>query len=562
MSHTDLGMVIAGQAGQGVQLCSRLLARVLVRCGFHVFVTQDLMSRIRGGHNFARIRVADRPVAADADASALVALLDPSLLPEYVGSGAMVLAEKGDGANVMNIPMAALALEVGQDVLLANTVAVGALLALLGQPLEPLLRLLTEQFSTGQVEAAKANLACARAGYEHVHRARRSALSIPSPLIPHSAILVTGAQALALGALAAGARFFTNYPMAPASPLFEYVARHADRLNVLCEQPEDEVAAANMAIGAAFAGAPALTCTSASGFSLMNEALSLAGMTEIPLVICLGMRPGPATGLATRTAQADLLFSIYSGHGEFPRVVLTPADAAQAFRATAQAIRLAESYQIQVIVLFDQYLADASWTVAPENLTVDERLVRSATVASAGPVYQRYALTDSGISPRILPGTVGHVVYADSDEHTPEGHITESAVVRRQMVEKRNRKLTDAPLDPPEYTGPPDPDALVFCFGSTKGIVAEVLTRLNDNGYRLAMVHLSRVWPFPREEVRQLAAGARYLYTVEGNYTGQLAQLVTQETGLRIAGSVRKYDGRQFAVAEVETGLKQTITST
>ncbi|MBM3323559.1 2-oxoacid:acceptor oxidoreductase subunit alpha [candidate division WOR-3 bacterium] len=490
-------------------------------------------------------------------------MLDPSLLPEYVNSGATVIAEEGDDAGVLSVPMAALALKQAKDLLPANTVALGALLALLDQPLEPLLELLSERFAAGQARADDTNLACARVGYEYArnHAVPVARLLHPSPFTPHSSLLVTGAQALALGALSAGARFFTNYPMAPASPVFEYVARHADRLNVFCEQPEDEIAAANMAVGAAFAGAPALTCTSASGFSLMNEALSLAGMTETPLVICLGMRPGPATGMATRTAQADLLFSIHSGHGEFPRVVLSPADAAQAFRATAQAVRLAETRQVQVIVLFDQYMADASWTVRPESLAAHDRHPIPTADLTPGQVYQRYKLTDSGISPRLQPGTDVQVVYADSDEHTPEGHITESAAARRQMVEKRSRKLTGAVLDLPEYAGPAEPEALVCCFGSTRGIVSEAVTRLSRSGHNLAMAHFSRVWPFPRDEVRQMAAGAGHLYTVEGNHTAQLAQLLTQEGRLRIAGSVRKYDGRQFSVAEVETGLSKLIES-
>ncbi len=557
MNPTDSGIVIAGQAGQGVQFCSRLLARVLVRSGYHVLVTQDLMSRIRGGHNFARVRISDRPVAADSDSPLLAVLLDPTLLSQYIDSGATVLVEQGTGANILPIPMAALAVEAGKGALDTNIVALGALLALLGHPLEPLLEILKERLPAGTIDS---DHACARAGYKYVQSHVGPVVSLPERSGTER-LLVTGAQALALGALFGGARFFTNYPMAPASPIFEYVARHADVLNVICEQPEDEIAAVNLAIGASFAGAPAFTCTSASGFSLMVETLSLAGMTETPLVIGLGMRPGPATGMATRTAQADLLFALSAGHGEFPRIVFAPADAAQGFCAARDAVRLAEQYQTPVIVLFDQYMADASWTVEPDYLVPADTTIRLQLDSIPDKPYRRYEITDSGISPRLLPGTPGQVVYADSDEHTPEGHITESAAIRQQMVAKRNRKLADASFDPPEYIGPSEPEALVFCFGSTRGIVAEAMARLNQSGLSLAMLHLARVWPFPLETVRQSAAGAKRLCTVEGNYSAQLAQLLAQESRLRVTGSVRKYDGRQFSVAEVETGLRKLVES-
>jgi 2-oxoglutarate ferredoxin oxidoreductase subunit alpha len=569
--------LVAGQAGQGVQLCSRLLGRSLVRTGGHVFVTQDLMSRIRGGHNFARVRVADRPVSADADAPSLVVLLDPGLLPEYTGLDATVLVETGTGERVRLIPFTAIARDQGQNALFANVVAAGAVMALLRFPLEPLLAVLPETLPARSTDQGRGYFDCARAGFEYVRERAGAELVVFSGVLsgravsgagsqalgtePPGRLFLTGAQALALGALAGGVRFFTNYPMSPATSVFEYVARHADGLNVICEQPEDEIAAINMAVGAAFAGPPALTCTSASGFSLMNEALSLAGMTETPLVICLGMRPGPATGLATRTAQADLLFALHAGHGEFPRIVLCPADAASAFKATARAVRLAEDYQTQVIVLFDQYLADASWTV--ESLDAVEAPGHAGSVPARpdAPVYsyRRYELTDHGISPRILPGTPDQVIYADSDEHTPEGHITESATTRTLMVNRRNRKLAGIRPDPPARIGPQDAQALVFCFGSTRHIVAEALERLNDRGYRLAMAHLSWVAPFPTDEVRELAADARRVFTVEGSFSAQLAQLLAQESRLRITGSVRKYDGRQFSVAEVESGLKNLL---
>jgi 2-oxoglutarate ferredoxin oxidoreductase subunit alpha len=311
-----------------------------------------------------------------------------------------------------------------------------------------------------------------------------------------------------------------------------------------------------------------MTCTAGGGFCLMNEALSLAGMTETPLVLCVGMRPGPATGLATRTAQADLLFAIYAGHGEFPRAVLTPADAAQAFQAAQDAFRIADKFQTPVIILFDQFMADALWTVERSSLKSEVQSPSSIVSSPEGLqayAYRRYELGESGVSPRLLPGTPQQLVYADSDEHNETGHITESAAMRVRMVDKRNAKtagirqeLTESKAKV-EVEAEVEAETLVFCFGSSRGVVAEAVARLRDKGRKVAMVHLSHVWPFPAEAVANLAAKSAKVVTVEQNYSGQLAQLLSQECGLRVAGTVRRFDGRQFTVAEVEAGLEELI---
>jgi 2-oxoglutarate/2-oxoacid ferredoxin oxidoreductase subunit alpha len=372
--------------------------------------------------------------------------------------------------------------------------------------------------------------------------------------------VMSGSEAMALGALAANVRMVTGYPMSPATPILEYCSRHAERAGVVVEQTEDEVAAINMAIGAAFAGARAMTCTAGGGFALMNEGLSLAGMTETPVVVCVGMRPGPGTGLATRTAQADLLFAIYAGHGEFARAVLTPSDATEAFRAVSQAFHLAEKYQSPVIVLFDQFMGDALWTVEEGALgpVAWQRFDAGEKWRTSEPYsYQRYAPGPDGVSARILPGLENQVVYVDSDEHTEEGHITESAAVRVRMVDKRNARLAvmARELTPPALEPAGDADAVVCCFGSTRGIVAEAVARLRSRYPGLAMLHLAHCWPFPAEAISALMREAHTVLTVEGNYTGQLAQLLVQECGLRVAGTVRRFDGRQFSVAEVEQGI-------
>jgi 2-oxoglutarate/2-oxoacid ferredoxin oxidoreductase subunit alpha len=579
---SELNLIVTGQAGQGVQVISRTLARMLVRAGYYVFGSQNVMSRIRGGHNFTRIRVSAAPVAADGDKAQILVALDPALVARHVSGlseDAVVVTEAAgdlpEGLNVVRLPLADIARDQGRDAVMVNAVAIGAALALLGLEPAGLQELFESQFGHKGEDVVKRNMAAAEGGYRAVlanekrccpHRltGARDATGavVKTDGIPSDRLLISGAEALALGAIAAGVRVVTGYPMSPATPIVEYCFRHAQEADLIVEQTEDEVSAANLAIGAAFAGARSMVCTAGGGFCLMNEALSLAGMTETPLVLCVGMRPGPATGLATRTEQADLLFSIYAGHGEFPRAVLTPADAGQAFHAAQDAFRIAEKYQTPVIILFDQFMADAFWTVERGGLNTDsrrERQVRQAPEGLPPYSYRRYEATEGGVSPMLLPGTPQQVVYADSDEHTEEGHITESAAMRLLMVNKRNSKLAGIRHELEEPEVDVATETMVFCFGSARGVVSEACTRLRTRGHDVAMVHLSHVWPFPSEAVARLVAKGRRVVTVEQSFSGQLAQLLLQECGIRAAGSVRRYDGRQFTVAEVEAGLEELI---
>jgi len=573
----EVNLIVTGQAGQGVQVISRTLGRMLVRAGYHVFVSQDVMSRIRGGHNFARLRVSTEPVAADSDRAQFLIVLDPALaarhVPDLAEDAVVVTDASGEppaGLNAVRLPLTALARELGKDPVMVNAVAIGAALALVGLEPAGLAGIFESQFGHKGADVVRRNVAAAEAGFRTVvddqkrccpHRLPLPG-TVPEQGLPTERLLVSGAEALALGAIAANVRVVTGYPMSPATPIVEYCFRHAHEAGLIVEQTEDEVAAANLAIGAAFAGARAMTCTAGGGFCLMTEALSLAGMTETPVVFCVGMRPGPATGLATRTAQADLLFAINAGHGEFPRAVLTPADALQAFRTAQDAFRIAEKYQTPVIILFDQFMADALWTVERRELESDNREGRQERQVLEGlqPYsYRRYDVAESGVSPLLLPGTPQQLVYADSDEHNEEGHITESAEMRLLMVSKRNAKLAGIrqEFDVPKVEA--EDETLVFCFGSGRGVVAEAIARLRAKGRRAAMVHLDHVWPFPSDAVVRAATSGRRVVTVEQNYSGQLAQLLMQECGVRAAGTVRRYDGRQFAVAEVEAGLEELI---
>ncbi len=571
----DLGITIAGQAGQGVQLSSEILGRLFFCAGYEVFVSADTMSRIRGGHNFGRIRVSDRPVAADPTEVRLLVALDPDAVAAHrnnLSEAAIVLAEEGaklesDGSfELVQGPFQDIALKRGGRRVMANMVALGAVTGLLGCDCSGLVSLLENRLRPMDPGLADRNIACVRAGHDFIRSRARFGTLGPIDLSGRSEgrYFMSGAQALALGAVAAGVRLVAGYPMSPGTSFIEACARLSDEVGILVEQAEDEVAAINMAIGASFAGVLSAVATSGGGFSLMSEGLSLAGTTETGVVVFSGMRPGPATGLATRTSQADLLSAIYAGHGEFPRAVMCPGNGKQAFEHAHRAVATAARFQIPVVVLFDQYLGDAHWTVSGVEPKL-VRPVRQDEVAGWPGIepysYQRYTLTETGVSARVLPGTRNQLVYADSDEHTETGHITESAETRVRMVDKRARKLQGlaAEIPPPVPYPKPEADVAAVCFGSAMGAVEEAVERLRAKGLAVSGLHLDLLWPFPGPALRDALARCRRIVTVEGNSTGQLGQLLAQETGSRAAGTIRRYDGRPLSVADVEQGLLEFL---
>lgn len=571
--HCDLSIRIGGEAGQGMNSIGSLLGKAFVRSGFHVFINQDVMSRIRGGHNDIQIRVSDRTVNCPAGRVDILVCLDKNTLELYrdVVDGLIVYDEGKIGENAPSGPkflplaMEKIAEETGGSSRMANSVASGALMALTGLPLEPLLALLGEVFSRKGDKVVQANRECARKGFERMKgRPEGPPLCAlhPSGEEGQRRMLLTGSDAMALGALVSNVRLYSAYPMSPATAIMEYLASKSRELGIVVEQAEDEIAAVNMAIGAFFCGARAMTGTSGGGLALMVEGISLAGMTETPLVVVDCQRPAPATGFPTRTEQADLLFVAHCAHGEFPRAVLAPGNAEEAFHSVRKAFYLAEKYQTPVFVLGDQALNDSSWTTEP--FAVDDRLGEAQSLVTEQDLkdmepyaYARYEITDSGISPRLLPGAPGQVLYADSDEHTVAGHITESADVRRSMVEKRLRKfagMREEMAGPKIFPGP-DAESYLVCWGSTLGAVGETVQALRAEGANWGYIHFSELYPLPDAPIlREIAERAR-LIAVENNATGQFCQLLRMETGLAIAEKVLKYDGRPFTPDELKARL-------
>jgi 2-oxoglutarate ferredoxin oxidoreductase subunit alpha len=340
----------------------------------------------------------------------------------------------------------------------------------------------------------------------------------------------------------------------------ERMSGYAKQFDILVEQAEDEIAAINMAIGASFCGVRSLAATSGGGFALMVEGLSLAGMTETPIVIVVAQRPGPATGFPTRTEQADLDFILSAGHGEFCRVLYTPGTIAEAFYLTGKAFSVSEKYQIPVLILSDQHLAECYQDIPDldQNKISCERFIISKEESLKIKDYKRYALNESGISPRAIPSWIADPVYADSDEHTEEGHITEDAGIRVKMVEKRlYKKMADLEREVEEPTTENINLAQIILlgFGSTYGVLKEISDSL---GSKVGFVHLSQVWPFPKEQLRR-ALKAKKIITVENNAAGQLAKLLRRETGIEADGSILKFDGRPFNLDDLSARVKELI---
>ena len=563
----DISIRIGGAAGQGIQTISAIIAKTFVRHGYYVFINQDFESRIRGGHNFDQVRISNTPVQAPADRVHILIALNEETTRKDIDC----LAEDGvllfDGESIdftsdephhLSVPFARIASEAGKSKIMINAVATGAAAALLNFKLQPVLDGMHEQFQSRGAETVAKNQNCATAGYEFVreNRPKESGFRVPSTQASRQKMLLTGSQAMALGAMASGLKFYSGYPMSPATTIMEFVSSQADRYNIVLEQAEDEIAAINMVIGANFAGARAMTATSGGGFCLMVEALSLAGMTETPAVIVVAQRPGPSTGLPTRTEQADLNFVIHAGHGEFPRAILAPGHPAQAVHLMSKAFNLADKYQTPVIVLGDQHFNDAYFTVDELDLRaikIERGQILNASDLPSPHEYSRYMAAESGISPRILPGQTKAVLYADSDEHTEEGHITESATVRNQMMRKRMRKLEGIgrEIGPPEIYPSGQAELVLLGWGSTDGVLKETVDILNQKNMAAQMIHYSELFPFNQQHIDTAALKKANIFAVENNYTGQFADFFSQSTGLPVYQRILKYDGRPFTPGEI-----------
>ena len=567
----DFNVRVAGGAGQGVHTVSNLIARMAVAAGYHIHVTQDYMSRIRGGRNSQTVRIGSDPVRAGRAEADILLAIHPEHLSHIlpgVAKGGFAIADIPSAAPpLIAAPLQEMATKAGSPIL-ANVAGTGAIAHALGIPVEAADPVFANEFKGDFFEK---NRAAFRLGADwakgHMPEEVAGRFRLPARTqVPR--IILSGNEALALGAIAGGCKFAAGYPMTPGTGILTVLANDGPSVGLVFEQAEDEIAALNMAIGAAYAGARAMVATSGGGFALMVEALSLAGMMEMPVVIAVAMRPGPATGMPTRTEQGDLEFVLSAGHGEFPRLVLAPGSPEEAFDLAQHAMDLAEEFQVPAILLTDQYLADTVVDVDPDAFSlrpVRRHIVRGNSVPrNREGKYLRYSRSESGISPMAVPGEPGITVVVDSDEHTEDGHITEDHATRVRMVEKRLRKgaLLAGKTVPPLFAGPPKGDLLLIGFGSTREVIEEARGILAGESRYAAAVHLRQVWPFPAKEIAEIVPRYGTVLTVENNATGQLARLIRRECGVRVDGTISRYDGLPFTPPELASEAGRRIWKT
>jgi 2-oxoglutarate ferredoxin oxidoreductase subunit alpha len=564
--NEDMSIVLCGEAGQGIQTVEHILTQTLKLSGYHVFSTQEYMSRIRGGCNSTLVRVSSKRVAAPVDRIDLLVPFSPGAV-RHVRKGispqTVVLGEKRiygneyEGEKAVDVPLSEIAKGVGGPIY-SNIVAVALLAGILNVEREVLDRYLRHHFAGKDETILHKNLEAARRGYEVSNELLRNG-KIQIDLVKHNRtkdeILIDGVEALAMGAVAGGCNFLSFYPMSPSTAVAVLLAEHAKEFGMIVEQAEDEISAMNMGIGAWYAGARGLASTSGGGFALMVEGLSLAGMIESPMVVHIGQRPGPATGLPTRTEQGELLFALHSGHGEFPRIIFAPGTIEDCFDLAQRAFDLADQYQVPVFILTDQYLLESHSNIPsldPARISLQKHFVETRQG------YKRYQLTESGLSPRGIPGFGEGIVVLDSDEHDEEGHLTEDLELRTQMVNKRLKKLDLLRNDmiPPEVVGPKNYETLIIGWGSTYHIAKEALERLGRED--TALLHFKQVYPLHPSTVGYLQK-AKKRVTVENNRTGQFGRLIRMETGLDLHHKILKYNGLPFSVEELEEQMKSVL---
>jgi 2-oxoglutarate ferredoxin oxidoreductase subunit alpha len=582
----DIAVMIGGRAGDGSLVTGEILAKIFREMGLEVFTVKDFPSNIRGLPTNYTIRAKDRPIMARKDHVDILLALDKeavSLHGDELPEDGVLIYDNSDGSgpeawdrddvHLYKVPMRKLAVENlggSRAEIFKNTISLGVLAHLLSIDEEVVQGVTAKEFSRKGTDIVERNRQAISLGLEYA----REHLEKRDPYVLErrersNKLLVMGDWAIGYGALVAGCRFYAGYPITPATEIMEWLAAHMPRYNGLVVQAEDEISAVMMAIGAAYTGLRAMTGTSGPGASLMTEAVSLAGMSETPLVLVHGQRAGPATGLPTKTEQSDLTHALFASHGDFPRIVLSPGSVEEAFYLTVEAFNLAEMFQCPVILLTEQAICQNKQTVPRFDLSrvrVDRgKLLTQAVVAEVaadGGTFKRYSLEEDGVSPRPIPSLEGMVYEATGNEHDEEGYTTEDPALRSAMMEKRMRKLETAKphLPPPVLHGEPDASLALVAFGYTTGAVLEAMEVLRSEGITTRFVQLRTLWPFQSEDVAALLEGVDRIFVVEHNYSGQLSFLLPSLVeGSWKMSTIRKYDGKLFTAGEIVRGVKEVV---
>lgn len=559
----DFNILIGGAAGQGIQTVGDLLVQVCRMAGLYIFASNNYESRIRGGHSNVQVRVSDHPIKAPCRPIHLLIAMTEETVDRHqgrlAGDGLVIVddPEASSDGHTHGISITKLAKKAGGRIM-ANTVAAGACLGLLGAPFDLFEDALAAKFEKADQGVKDKNLAAAQSGYQAAKEIAFSG-TFKWPTFQPEGMLMSGSRALALGALAADVRIGAFYPMSPATDIMQQLSEISDTYPLVVEQAEDEIAAVNMVIGASFSGVRALTATSGGGFCLMTEGLGLAGITETPLVIINSQRPGPATGLPTRTAQGDLLFVINASQDEFPRFVFAPRTVDEAYVIMIRAYDLTDRYQVPAIILTDHFFNDMTTVTAGQfqaPATVERHLISDDDLDSPEH-YLRYDLNESGVSPRVLPCAGKTLATVSGNEHTPDGRISEDKTNRVDMVNKRQRKLTamTEEMQPPDRLHP-DAKTLLVAWGSSAGATEEAVECLQSDGFDIGCITVADIWPFPQKDFQDAVETADTFITVEANATAQFGRLIRQQTGLSPAGPILKYDGRPLTAEDIVDGYK------
>jgi 2-oxoglutarate/2-oxoacid ferredoxin oxidoreductase subunit alpha len=564
----DISIVLCGAAGQGVQTVEQMLTHLFKRAGYNLFSTKEYMSRVRGGSNSTELRVSSQRVQAYLDRIDILFPLNREALRHVehrITRETIIIGEKekllghdrDEDMAVIDIPLSDIASGIG-GAIYSNIIATGVIAALFAIEKDSIIEDLKERFSAKGEKVIANNIRAIESGYEIGEGLVSSGtVTITLKKNPEIAdhIIISGGEAVGMGAIAGGCNFISSYPMTPSTAVLTFLSQQSKAFDVIAEQAEDEIAAMNMAIGAWYAGARGMVTTSGGGFALMTEGLSLAGIMESPMVIHLAQRPGPATGLPTRTEQGDLDLALYAGHGEFPRIIFAPGTLEQAFALTARAFNLADKYQVPVFILTDQYFIDSYYNIPridASGLEIERYVVPTEKD------YKRFALTENNISPRGIPGNGEGLVVVDSDEHDQAGHLTENHDIRVHMVDKRLGKTEllrqEAVL--PEIYGKSDSRTMVVCWGSTFTISREAVERMGRDD--IALVHFSQVYPL-HPAAREMLERADRLVIVENNATYQFARVLKIHADIDIQKKINKYSGLAFSVEELEKGLRQAL---
>ena len=571
----DFALAIGGEAGQGIATPGDILARIIVRRGLNLSTYNAYQSIVRGGHIFLTMRISDAEVENHGDKLDLLLCLNQDTMDRHqrlMGPGSRIVynsdsvtpGSHDNGADLCGLPVGELT--ESRNRLVQNTVGMGAIASLMGIDFSVLEESLTLRFQRRGQEMVDENVRVARAGYdyseEHFKPFDQSPPDGGKPLAVWS-----GNDALAMGAAAAGCKFYAAYPMSPASGVLHWMAANARNLGIMVRQVEDEIGVANMVVGAAQAGTRSMCATSGGGFALMTEAVGAAAMMEIPVVFINVMRAGPSTGVPTKTEQGDLWQVLGASQGDFERIIVAPSDSLDAFNTMPEVFNLTDRYQCPAIVISDLYISEGRFSVDPDLINMHPGIDRGALITEPSDTdgYLRYKDTESGISPRALSGLEGYVHLVATDEHDEDSTLISDEFTnphkRRQMVEKRARKFDNilGDIQGPVLEGSPDADVTLIGWGSTKGIIDEAAGSLNASGVSTSCLHIKWMVPFHGDEIMTILSKAKRTIIVENNFSGQFARYLRSETGFAADGHIRKYDGEPFMPHHIVDGVNAQI---